>query len=76
MIAAFIELPQILKTPAVLQCKVGLFKMVTCLQVVLLNKDELNKLMEIGPQEFSNFLYPNGNSRLHFLSERRRSDKF
>ncbi len=76
MIAAFIEFPQLFETTAVMYCKTGLFKTVTCLQVVLLNKEELNKLMKIGPQQFSNFLYPEDNSRPHFLSEQHRSEKF
>lgn len=76
MIAAFIDFPQILETTAVLRCKVGFSKTVICLQVVLLNKQELEKLIEIGPQEFSNFLYPEDDSKPHFLSERHRSEKF
>ena len=76
MIAAFIELPQILETTAALRCKVSLLKTITCLQVVLLNQQELNKLLEIGPQEFSEFLYPEDDSKPHFLSEQHRSDKF
>lgn len=76
MIAAFIELPQIIETVEVLRCKLGLFKTVACLQVVLLNKDDLNKLMEIGSQEFSNYLYPEDDSKQHFLSEQYRSEKF
>jgi len=76
MIAAFIEFPQILETTAVLRCKTNFLKTVACLQVVLLNNQELNKLMEIGPQEFSDFLYPEDNSKPHFLTEQHRSDNF
>ena len=76
MIAAFIEFPQILGTTAAMYCKMGLLKMVTCLQVVLLNKHDLDKLMEIGHQEFSDFLYPEDDSKPHFLSEQHRSEKF
>lgn len=76
MTAAFIEFPQILGTTAVLRCKVSVLKTVTLLQVVLLNKSELEKLMEIGPQAFSNYLYPEDGSKPHFLSERHRSEKF
>lgn len=76
MVGAFIEFPQILETTSVLRCKTGLFKTVACLQSVLLNEQELKKLMEIGPQEFSNFLYPEDEGRPHFLSEQHRSDKF
>ena len=76
MIAAFIELPQILENAAVLLCKTGWLKTVTCLQVVLLNQQELNKLMKIGPQEFSDLVYPGGDLKPHFICERHRSDKF
>lgn len=76
MIAAFIEFPQIIGTTAILKCKLGLMKTVACLQVVLLNKEELAKLMEIGPIAFSNYLYPEDDSTAHFLAERHRSEKF
>ncbi|MBR5279131.1 MAG: suppressor of fused domain protein [Clostridia bacterium] len=76
MIGAFIEFPQIIETPDVLHCKLGLLKTVACLQVVLLNKQELNMLMEIGPQAFSCLLYPEDGSYPHFLSEQHRSEKF
>lgn len=76
MIAAFIEFPQIIETTEVLRCKTGLFKTVACLQVVLLNGAELDKLMEIGPQAFSGFLYPDDDSKPHFLSEQHRSERF
>ena len=76
MVAAFIEFPQILETTAALRCKLSLFKTVACLQVVLLNKEELEKLMEIGPQKFSDFLYPEDDSKPHIFSERHRSEKF
>lgn len=76
MVAAFIEFPQILESVEVLRCRVNLFKTVACLQVVLLNQQELEKLMEIGPQEFSNFLYPEDDSKPHYLSERHRSENF
>lgn len=76
MIAAFIEFPQIIGTTEILRCKLGLMKTVTCLQVVLLNKIELEKLMEIGPMAFSDYLYPEDSSDAHFLTERYRSEKF
>ena len=76
MIAAFIEFPQILETTAALRCKISLFKTVACLQVVLLNRQDLNKLMEIGPQRFSSFLYPEDDSKPHFLCEQHRTDNF
>jgi hypothetical protein len=76
MIAAFIEFPQIVETVEMLRCKTSLFKTVACLQVVLLNKDDLAKLMEIGPQAFSEYLYPEDDGKPHFLSEKHRSDIF
>ena len=76
MIAAFIAFPQIIETTAILRCKLGLMKTVACLQVVLLNKEELKKLMEIGPISFSDYLYPEDDSKPHFLTERHRSEKF
>ncbi|MBO5222218.1 MAG: suppressor of fused domain protein [Clostridia bacterium] len=76
MIAAFIEFPQIIPDVGVLRCKLGMFKTVACLQVVLLNKADLEKLMEIGPQAFSEYLYPEDDSAPHFLSEQHRSDRF
>ena len=77
MIAAFIEFPQIIGTTQILKCKLGLMKTVACLQVVLLNKKELEKLMEIGPIAFSDYLYPEDDSSIaHFLTERHRSEKF
>ena len=76
MIAAFIEMPQIIPNLGMLRCKMGLFKTVVCLQTVLLNKNDLNKLMKIGPQAFSEYLYPENDEKQRFLSERHRSDHF
>ena len=76
MIAAFIELPQAIPNTGLLHCKMGRFKTVTCLQAILLNKNELNQLKEVGPQAFSEYLYPQNDEKRHFLSERHRSEKF
>ena len=76
MIAAFIEFPQVVPTADVLRCRTGAFKTVACLQVVLLNKDDLSRLMEIGRQAFSEYLYPENGGARHFISERHRSEKF
>jgi len=76
MIAAFIEFPQILETVDVLRCKVNIFKTVACLQVVLLNQEELNMLIEIGSQAFSDFLYPEDDSKPHYICEQHRTDEF
>ncbi|HBF15694.1 MAG TPA: hypothetical protein DDW30_08495 [Clostridiales bacterium] len=76
MMAAFLELPQIIPDGGILHCRLGLLRTVTCLQVVLLNKAELGRLMEIGPQAFSEYLYPEEKGKKHFLSERHRTEKF
>ena len=75
MVSAFLEMPQVLENVGVLRCKMGLLKNVICLQVVLLNREETNKLLQIGPQRFSEFLYPDVGDP-HFLCERSRSEKF
>ncbi len=76
MIAAYVDLPQIIPDTGILRCKMGMFKTVICVQTVLLNKNDLNKLMEIGPEAFSYYLYPENGGKFHFLSERHRSEKF
>ena len=76
IVGAFIEMPQILEDIGALKCKVGMFKTVTCLQAVLLTREEIDRLMEIGPEAFSEYLYPEEEGPMHYLSERYRSDKF
>lgn len=76
MVGAYLELPQIIENSKVGQCRTSLFKKVTCLQIVLLNKDDLNKLKEIGRMAFSYYLYPESLGKKHFLSERHRTEKF
>ena len=76
MIAAFIDFPQIVEDVGILRCELGMFKTVACLQAVLLNKSDLDKLMEIRPKAFSDFLYPEEDEKEHFISERHRSEKF
>lgn len=76
MVAAFIEFPQIVSDVNMLRCKLNMFKTVACLQVVLLNKAELEMLMEKGPEAFSEYLYPENEGTPHFLCEKRRSEKF
>ena len=46
-----------------------------CLQVVLLNRAETDRLVEIDPEQFSNFLYPDDGDR-RFICERKRRNKF
>ena len=75
MAGAYLELPQVIEDPGILRCKLGLMKTAVCLQVVLLTRSEIDKLLEIGPEEFSYYLYPEEGD-FHFISERSRSDKF
>ena len=75
MVGAYLEMPQLIEDVGVLRCKLGLLKTAICLQVVLLTRAEIDKLMEIGPEEFSYFLYPD-EGKLHFLSQRKRTDQF
>lgn len=76
MVGAFIDFPQVIDEPGILRCKLGLFKTAICLQVVLLNREEINKLLEIGSHKFSEYLYPENDGDFHFLSERKRSAYF
>lgn len=76
MVAAYIELPQIIESTDILRCKLGLMKTAACLQVVLLNREELSQLMTMGPEAFSNFLYPEDDAPSHFICQRTRTDKF
>lgn len=76
MTGAFLEFPQIIEDPGILRCKLGLFRTVVCLQAVLINRAEIEKLLKIGPEAFSYYLYPADESKPHFLCERRRTEKF
>lgn len=75
MVAAYLEMPQVVKDTGILRCKLGLMKTAICLQAVLLNRAETNRLLEIGSEQFSYFLYPE-EGKAHFLCERSRSDRF
>lgn len=75
MMAAFIELPKVIDDPNVLFCRQGMLRRVACLQVVLLTQNELDVLLDVGPETFSNFLYPNEGAG-HYICERKRSAKF
>ena len=76
MIAAFIGFPQIIGDVGVLRCKLSMFKTVACLEMVLLNRAELDRLLDVGPESFDSFLYPEGDGAAHFLCEKHRSEKF
>jgi len=77
MVGAFLEMPQFIPDAGVLHCRLGLLRRTTLLQAVLLTRSDLDRLAEIGPAAFSELLYPEeeGAPR-HFLSERRRSERF
>ena len=76
IVGAFIEMPQILEDAGALHCKLGTFKKATCLQAVLLTRAEIERLLEMGPEAFSEYLYPEDGGEMHYLSERYRSEKF
>ncbi len=76
MVAAFLEFPQVIEDPSVLKCKLGMFKIAVCLQVVLLTREETDRLLTIGSGEFSNYIYPEDGSEGHFLCERKRNHRF
>ncbi|MBQ6655125.1 MAG: suppressor of fused domain protein [Erysipelotrichaceae bacterium] len=76
MIGAFIDFPMIIEDTGILRCKLGLMKTAVCLQTVLLNRQEMDQLLASDPQQFSEYLYPEDGSRKHFLSQRKRTDRF
>lgn len=77
MVGAFLEFPQIIPDPNVLRCKLGLMKTVTCLLVVPLTRPEIDHLLEIGPEAFSEWLFPDDETApRHFLSELHRTERF
>ena len=76
MVGAYIELPQIIPDTDVLYCRLGPFRRATCLQIVLINKAELDLLLQVGSEKFSYFLYSEDGKADHFICERRRSARF
>ena len=75
MIGAFLEMPQFTRDAGALRCKLGWLKTTVCLQVILLTRSDMDRLLQIGPQAFSDYLYPE-EGRAHILCERHRSEKF
>ncbi len=75
MVGAYITMPQFVENVGFLRCKLGLMKQAICLQAVPLTQEEMDKLAEIGPEAFDEFLYPEEGA-CHFLCERNRSQKF
>lgn len=76
MVSAFIEMPQIIEDVNFLKCKLGLLKHTIILQPIFLTRDETNTLLKIGPQAYSDYLYPENNDRKHFICERYRTELF
>jgi len=75
MVGAYLEMPQLIEDVGILRCNLSFIKTAVCLQVVLLTREEINKLMEIGPEEFSYYLYPE-EGKSHFLCQRKRTEQF
>ena len=75
MVGAYLEMPQVIEDVGVLRCNLSFIKTTVCLQVVLLTREEINRLVEIGPEAFSYYLYPD-EGKSHFLSQRKRTEEF
>ena len=75
MVGAYLEMPQVIEDVGLLRCNLSFIKTAVCLQVVLLTRQEIEKLMELGPVGFSYFLYPD-EGKSHFLSQRKRTEEF
>jgi len=75
MVGAYLEMPQVIQDVGVLRCNLSFIKTTVCLQVVLLTREEINRLIEIGPEAFSYYLYPD-EGKAHFLSQRKRTEEF
>lgn len=77
MVGAFFEMPQMIEDSGILQCKLGFMKTAVCLQAVLLTRSEVDRVLEIGPEAFSEYLYPEDETApRHYLAERYRTEKF
>lgn len=75
MVAAFLEMPQMIRDVNVVRCRLSLFKTTVMLQVIPITRYETHRLLKIGPEAFSSFLYPE-NGAPHFLCEKNRSSRF
>lgn len=66
----FLELPQAIEDTGILRCKLSLFETAICLQVIPLDRQALNKLLEVGNEEFSYiYAYPDDGGEEHWLSK-------
>ena len=70
-------MPGAIQNTDILRCKLSVFKTTICLQVITLTRGEIDKLLEVGPQRYSDLLYPDyGEKSPHFLCEKKCTDKF
>ncbi len=76
MVSAFLEMPQIIPNVGFLRCKLGLLKKTVLLQAIPLTRQETDRLLELGPQEYSERLYPDDGGQMHFLAQQYRTEKF
>lgn len=57
--------------------EISLFKTIICLQIITLTRGEIDKLLEVAPQRYSDLLYPDcDEASPHFLCDKKRMDKF
>lgn len=75
MVCACLQLPSPVSDPGFFKCRLGPFKQVSCLQVVLLTRQETEVLQKLGPEKFLDVLYP-AEGPGHFLCEKYRSHRF
>lgn len=76
MVCAYLEMPQLIEDPNIMRCKLGLMKTAICLQVVLLTREETDRLLKDGPESFSCYLYPEDGSPCHVICELHRTERF
>lgn len=78
MVSAFLEMPQILGSPECMRCNLSMFKKIVILQPIMLTREETNRLLSIGPERFSYYLYPEDGSteKVHFICEQNRTEQF
>ncbi len=75
MVGVYLGVPQVIGDVGILRCKLNPFKTAACLQVILLNREEFDRLQEIGSKAFNDYLYPKEGPR-HFLCQRHRTERF
>ena len=75
MVGAYLKMPQFSRTTAFMRCKLGFMHETEILQAVLLTRPEVDRLLEIGSDDFSDYLYPE-EGKNHILCERYHSEKF